>query len=152
MKYWAPIVILGVCCAPAPGADAVSFNREVRPILSDKCFACHGPDSVGRKGGLRLDREEDARAKLGTVQQSAVLERITSTNKVKRMPPAYLGHERLTDREIATLRTWIEQGAKYEAFWSLIPPKRTAGRDAIDRLVRERLVKEGLQPSAEASR
>ncbi len=143
---------LGRNCTAVSGTDPVSFNREVRPILSDKCFACHGPDSVGRKGGLRLDREEDARAKLGTVQQSAVLERVTSTNRVKRMPPAYLGHERLTDREIAVLRTWIEQGAKYEAFWSLIPPKRTAGRDAIDRLVRERLTKEGLSPSPEASR
>ncbi len=139
-------------CGAALAAEPVSFNREVRPLLSDKCFACHGPDAAGRKGGLRLDREEDARAKLGTLAQSAVLERITSTNRVKRMPPAYLGHERLTDREIGVLRTWIEQGARYEAFWSLIPPARNAGRDSIDQLVRERLAKEGLPLAPEATR
>lgn len=144
--------LIWIIASTALAAEPVSFNRDVRPILSDKCFSCHGPDSGGRKAGLRLDREADARAKLGTAQQSTVLERITSTNRVKRMPPAYLGHDRLTDREIGVLRTWIEQGAKYQAFWSLIPPTRTAGRDAIDLLVRDRLAKEGLQPSAEAPR
>ena len=82
MKYWAMFTALGLGCAAASGAEPVSFNREVRPILSDKCFACHGPDSVGRKGGLRLDREEDARGKFATVLEKARSQLDTVRNSI----------------------------------------------------------------------
>src|SRR5438093_4501060 len=87
-------------------ALAVEFNRDVRPILSDRCFSCHGPDRASRKSAWRLDQEESARPVL-----ARLLDRITSTDLTKRMPPAYLGRERLPDAEIAILRRWIDEGA-----------------------------------------
>ncbi len=142
-------------------ADAVSFNRDVRPILSDRCFSCHGPDSAARKSTLRLDQEESARAALqpGDPAKSPLFQRITSTDKARRMPPAYLGRERLPDSEIETLRRWIEQGARYQPHWSLIAPERPAlpavkenawVRNAIDRFVLARLESESLRHSTEA--
>ena len=134
----------------------VRFNRDVRPILSDKCFACHGPDRNNRKGNLRLDIEAEAKARAivpGNAERSAVFTRITSTNKTLRMPPAYLGHEQLKAPEIETIREWIQQGAAYEPHWSFIPPKRAnipAGQNAIDWFIRARLEREGLKPSPEA--
>ena len=114
--------------------DAVSFNRDVRPILSDRCFSCHGPDSAARKSALRLDQEESARAALqpGDPAKSPLFQRITSTDKARRMPPAYLGRERLPDAEIDILRRWIEQGARYQPHWSLIAP-RTPGTPGGER-------------------
>ena len=97
----------GTFCSAAPGS--VEFNRDVRPILSDRCFACHGPDRASRKSPLRLDQEESARPALGRV-----LERVTSTDPTRRMPPAYMGRERLPDSEIEILRRWISEGGKYE--------------------------------------
>ncbi len=146
-----------VQCAEAP----VEFNREVRPILSDRCFTCHGPDSASRKSPLRLDLEASARAALagGDLAHSQVYRRITSTDPGVRMPPAYLNRERLSDSEIAILRRWIEQGAKYQPHWSLIPPRRQAlpelkdaawARSPVDRLVGARLEREGLRHAPEA--
>ena len=139
-----------------PAAAAVEFNRDVRPILSDRCLACHGPDAGNRKANLRLDVEEAARPKLG-----AVLQRITSTNKATRMPPAYAGHEALSAGEIATIKAWIDAGAVWQQHWSFVPPRR-AGRPAlknaawpkneIDWHVLARLEREGLTPSAEADK
>src|SRR5438067_4702686 len=119
-------ILAGSCWAAAPAS--VDFNRDVRPILSDRCFACHGPDRASRKSPLRLDQEESARAALtpGDPAHSQLYLRITSSDIARRMPPAYMGRERLTDAEIDTLRRWIEQGAKYQAHWSLIAPKRPA--------------------------
>jgi hypothetical protein len=150
------LLLLIILCGSLT-AQTVSFNRDVRPILSDRCYACHGPDSASRKSKLRLDREADSRLGIvpGDAAASAVYQRITSTNKVKRMPPAYLGHAALPAAEIDVVKRWIEQGAKYEPHWSLLPPRRAAvpaGENAIDFLVRARLKKEGLQPSAEAGR
>jgi hypothetical protein len=134
----------------------VEFNRDVRPILSDRCFSCHGPDRASRKSPLRLDLGESARPAL-----ARVLERVTSTDPARRMPPAYLGRERLTDAEIDTLRRWIEQGGEYQQHWSLIPPRKAAlpavknaswPRNAIDNFVLARLEQEGMTPSAEADR
>src|SRR5438067_3217916 len=88
-------------------AGKMEFNRDVRPILSDRCFSCHGPDRASRKSAWRLDQEDSARPVL-----DRLLPRITSTDLAKRMPPAYLGRERLPDAEIEILRRWIEQGAK----------------------------------------
>src|SRR2546423_5766397 len=102
-----------VCASPLCGATpAVEFNRDVRPILSDRCFACHGPDRASRKSPLRLDQEQSARTALapGDPEHSKLYQRITSTDTARRMPPAYMGRERLTDAEIEILRRWIEQG------------------------------------------
>ena len=131
-------------------AAPVEFNRDVRPILSDRCWACHGPDSVNRKANLRLDVEASARPKI-----QAMMERITSTNKALRMPPVYAGAG-LTDQQIATLKAWVEQGAPWQKHWSLIPPQRPTAptvRDAawpkndLDRFVLARLEQEGLTPA-----
>jgi hypothetical protein len=142
-------------------AGEVHFNRDIRPILSDRCFACHGPDEANRKSPLRLDREESAKSRIaaGDPERSEVFKRITSTNPVLRMPPAYAGHDRLTEREIALIRQWIEEGAKYEAHWSFTPVRRPAVpevgqrgwvRNPIDAFVLARLAQEGLKPSPEA--
>jgi len=137
-------------------APAVEFNREVRPILSDRCFSCHGPDKASRKSPLRLDLEESARPAL-----ARILERVTSTDPARRMPPAYLGRERLPDPEIDTLRRWIAEGGQYQPHWSLLPPRKAAlppvneaawPRNEIDRFVLARLEKEGLAHSPEADR
>src|SRR5215471_5744774 len=139
-----------------PLTAAVEFNRDVRPILSDRCFSCHGPDSASRKSPLRLDQEESARAK-----STAILSRITSTNPALRMPPAYLGHERLPDRDIDTLRQWIGEGMHYQKHWSFLPPVRAPlptvkdaewPRNAIDYYLLARLEKEGLTHASEARR
>src|SRR5262245_12792113 len=114
--------------------QTVRFNHDIRPILSDKCFKCHGPSSTGRRANLRLDSEEavakDARlngAAEGTMKvvapgdpdHSAVMLRITATDPKRRMP---YGSNPLSDREVKLIRRWIEQGAKYEPHWSFIPP------------------------------
>jgi Protein of unknown function (DUF1553)/Protein of unknown function (DUF1549)/Concanavalin A-like lectin/glucanases superfamily/Planctomycete cytochrome C len=140
----------------AAGAPAVEFNRDVRPILSDRCFTCHGPDRASRKSPLRLDQEQSARPAL-----SRILERVTSTDPARRMPPAYLGRERLPDAEIETLRHWIAEGGKYQQHWSLTPPRKAAlptvkeaawVRNPIDSFVLARLEQEGVAHSAETDR
>jgi hypothetical protein len=151
-------------------AAEVRFNRDVRPILSDRCFACHGPDAGNRKSKLRLDIEADAKTDLGqgrrgivagNPEQSEVFKRITSANGTLRMPPSYLGHDALNSRDIETIRSWIEQGARYEAHWSFVPPQRPAlpelrdskwPRNAIDHFILNRLEREGLKPSPDAAK
>src|SRR3954451_3869911 len=97
---------------PAFSADRmVEFNRDVRPILSDKCFGCHGPDAVAKRVPLRLDTEDAARPVLAGGAQAKLLQRITSANQGARMPPVYSGLN-LTKSEIETLRLWVEQGGK----------------------------------------
>jgi hypothetical protein len=141
-------------------AQPVEFNRDVRPILSDRCFACHGPDAGNRKSPLRLDIEADAKKDLGRGRRgivpgdpsaSGVLQRVTSANKALRMPPAYAGHDALPESDVATLRRWIEQGAPWEAHWSFLAPKRRPGA-TIDALLDARLARESLQPLPEAPR
>ena len=170
----------GVCCrgggpgrtGPAtPGAGqaprTIRFNRDIRPILSDKCFQCHGPDATQRKGKLRLDSLAAATAPAGSgspaivpgkVDESELYERITSPEVDVRMPPAKTGKP-LTPGEIQKLKTWIEEGAEYEAHWAFIPPvrpevpavrNRAWVRNPIDAFILARLEKEGLSPSPEA--
>lgn len=144
----------------ALGAQNVEFNRDVRPILSDRCFACHGPDAGNRKSPLRLDIEAEAKKDLGRGRRgivpgdaaaSGIIQRITSANKALRMPPAYAGHDALQETDIATLRRWIEQGAVWEAHWSFVAPKRRPGA-TIDSLLNARLEREGLKALPEADR
>jgi hypothetical protein len=146
----------------------VEFNRDIRPILSDNCYACHGPDKNQRKADLRLDIKEGAMADRGDSRpivpgkpdQSELIRRVTATAKGKRMPPAKFGKQ-LTSRQIALFRRWIEQGAKWEPHWSRIPPKRPplpAVQDRswpinpMDRFILARLEEEKLQPSPEADK
>ena len=137
---------------PAFGAETIDFNRQIRPLLSDKCFLCHGPDATTRKTKLRFDQESSARA---AIVSGNLLARVTSTNQALRMPPAYLGKDALTPAEIQLLRAWIEQGAPWQAFWSFVPPQRPvvpAGANAIDHFIRARLDREGLSASVEAAK
>jgi hypothetical protein len=155
----------------AGAADApVSFAFEVRPILSDRCFGCHGPDAdKGREAGLRLDTSEGATAKLesgaraivpGDLKASAMVERIRSHDPEEIMPPAKLNRP-LTDAERDVLIRWIAQGAVYEPHWAFVTPKqhqppavKDAGwcKDEIDRFVLGTLEKVKLAPNPEADR
>ena len=157
------VSLLFVCTLPLFGADAIEFNRDVRPILSDKCFTCHGPDKANRKTALRFDQEAGARVAIvpGDPEKSELIRRVTSDNKARRMPPAYAGHDKLSDREIETLRQWIAGGAVWQKHWSLIAPVRPAVplvktpgfvQNSIDSFVLARLEKANLQPSKEANR
>jgi hypothetical protein len=154
--------LFGLLAAASAWAQPVEFNREIRPILSDRCFACHGPDAGNRKSALRLDSEADAKKDLGrgrfgivpgNAEKSLVYQRVISTNKALRMPPQYAGHAALPAADIALLKRWIEQGAPWEAHWSFVPPRRPAAAgpgSPIDAFVRARLAKEGLQPAPPA--
>jgi hypothetical protein len=145
---------------PTCGADRiVQFNRDVRPILSDKCFGCHGPDSVAKKIPLRLDSEGAAASVVAGGAQAKLILRVTADDKARRMPPVYSGLS-LTAAEIETLRVWIAQGAKWEKHWSFTAPERSPmpavqntawPRNPIDYFVLDRLEREGLAPSREAS-
>jgi hypothetical protein len=150
-------VVLLALIVPAvvPGADpTVDFNRDVRPILSDHCFKCHGPDEKERKAELRLDTRESAVGQEvivpGKSDQSELVRRITAQDPAQRMPPPSTG-KRLTQSQIETLRRWIDQGAPYAKHWAFIPPKRQPG-GSIDEFIRQRLATAGLTPSPEASR
>ena len=153
----------------AAAHDRVVFNRDVRPILSDRCFACHGPDDAKREAGLRLDQAVEAAAELdsgaraivpGDPDSSELLTRITSTDADVVMPPPHLGKP-VTPAEAAILRRWIDEGAEYQGHWAFTraerpqPPEvRDTGwcRGPIDRFVLGRLERSGLVPNPEADR
>jgi hypothetical protein len=134
----------------------VLYNRDIRPILSDRCYTCHGPDEARRTGKIRFDVESSARA-----AASEMVRRITSNDTARRMPPAWSGAPKLTDREIDLLTRWVAQGAPWQKHWSFVapvrpdlPPVSVAGwpKNPIDNFVLARLDREGLRPSPEAER
>jgi hypothetical protein len=142
----------------------VGFNRDIRPILSDNCFPCHGPDQNKRMAGLRLDLREEALARGAIVPGKPALSRLV--NRVlapgaRAMPPP-ASHKTLTAEQKALLKRWVAEGARYEGHWAYIPPRRPVvpkladrrypARNAIDALVRARLKSKGLLPSPEADR
>lgn len=137
---------------PGARSASVEFNRDVRPILSDKCFHCHGPDNSQRKSKLRLDQEAGAKTAIvpGDPAKSELIKRITSVNKAIHMPPVYSGRT-LSDKEIDTLTRWVSEGAVWQKHWAFIPPKRQPGQ-TIDSLVSARLEKEGLTRSPQADK
>ena len=151
--------------AQQPSAKPVDFNREVRPILSDNCFACHGPDDKQRQAGLRFDTKEGAFARPGVItpgdaQNSKLIKRITAKDPAFRMPPADSDHN-LTEQQIATLVRWVDEGARWSNHWAYQPithpqppsvTNATWSRNALDRFIQARLEREGLRPSVEADR
>ncbi len=163
-------LILLLCIRSVTSAEEtrLRFNRDIRPILSNKCFRCHGFDEKGRKGDLRLDHREDAIASRdgkqavvpGNAVASELVKRILTTDADDLMPPPD-SKSSLSDEEKNVLQRWIGEGAEYEAHWSLIPPRSAAPpevkrrnwpRNEIDRFVLERLEKEDMPPSEEAAR
>jgi hypothetical protein len=151
--------------ALAPICWAVDFDREVRPILSDNCFACHGPDSKNRMANLRLDiRDGGAFTKNlvvpGKSGESELFRRISATDKSRRMPPEYSGHT-LTPKQIELIKQWLDEGAKWQTHWAFEPPKRPEPpatrqpgwvRNPIDQFVLAKLEREGLKQSPEADK
>jgi hypothetical protein len=145
-------------------AERIDYNWQVRPILSDNCFRCHGPDAKSRQAGLRLDQKESAYAQAiapGKPEESELINRITSTDPSYRMPPPRASAKPLTAAEIATLTEWIKQGAEYKPHWAFITPVKSAvpqrklsgpNVSAIDRFILARLEKEGFAPSKEADK
>ena len=168
--------LLALAFAPAAWLAAVAFaaeppvefNRDIRPILSDRCYVCHGPDENKRDSELRLDSAAAALADLGghkaivpgDLAASSLWERITTSDVALRMPPVESGPA-LTAEQQALLRRWIEQGAKFERHWSFVAPQapetpivqHTAWpRNEIDSFILARLERAGLSPSPEAAR
>jgi hypothetical protein len=138
--------------------EAIGYNRRVRPLLSDRCFFCHGPDKAHRKSGLRLDVREAA-IKEGAIvpgkpDESELVKRITTTDTDDLMPPAE-SHKSLTPADKDILRRWIEEGAVYEPHWAYVPVKRPevpGPGHPIDAFIGKRLAQANLAPSAEADR
>ena len=156
--------------AQADEPGDIQFNRDIRPLLSEYCFQCHGPDERARQAGLRLDQREGATALLesgvqaitqGDEHKSELLARITAADADLRMPPAELG-KRLSAEQIILLRRWISSGAPWQEHWSLISPERPElpastkenkwVSNPIDAFVLARLQREKLQPAAEAGK
>jgi hypothetical protein len=161
-----PIVLLTM----AAGAEPVKFNRDIRPIMSDTCFRCHGPDKRARMAGMRLDRREEALKATpsgatpivpGDPEKSAIVQRIFATDAARRMPPQY-AEKVLTDAQKDTVRRWVAEGAAYEGHWAYQPVKRPPVpevaaakapiRNPIDNFIQARLAREQLTPSPEADR
>ncbi|MFN7919586.1 MAG: PSD1 and planctomycete cytochrome C domain-containing protein [Bryobacteraceae bacterium] len=142
---------------------AVSFNKDVRPIMADTCFRCHGHDKSSRMANLRLDVRDEALKKSpsgatpivpGKPDESSIVARIFASD-AKLMPPKY-SHKELSDAQKQTIRQWVAEGARYEGHWSYEPVRRPAAPGGathpVDAFIQARLVREGLQPSAEADR
>ncbi len=147
------MVAAGHAAEPAP-----EFNRDIRPILSDRCFVCHGFDAKAREADLRLDTPEGAYADKAIVpgkpQESEAWQRITSKDPDEVMPPAD-SHLKLSESEKALLKRWIEAGAKYQPHWSLVKvdrPALPADKHPVDEVVERRLAKERLGIAPEAAK
>ncbi|MFO0914244.1 MAG: PSD1 and planctomycete cytochrome C domain-containing protein [Pirellulales bacterium] len=161
------VALLGLICVgfcASVTADEIDFNRDIRPILSENCFYCHGQDSQKRQADLRLDQREPALAAQAIVPHdtaaSGLIARIESTDPDQLMPPPS-SNRRLTDAQKDLLRRWIEQGAAYATHWAFVAPQRPRlpevrradwCRTPIDRFVLAKLEAEGIEPAAEADR
>ncbi|MEO2025497.1 MAG: PSD1 and planctomycete cytochrome C domain-containing protein [Fuerstiella sp.] len=165
------VCIWAVITSQVAANDTVSFNRDVRAILSDRCFQCHGPNEEARQAELRLDvadsRDGPFKARDGyrviepkDLQASTLWQRLTTDDDAERMPPVESSVKPLTAGEKELIRQWILQGAKYEDFWAFVSPQRATAPDVadprwssrIDRFVLARLTQEQLtpQPAADA--
>ena len=169
--FW-PVLYTLLAAAASTGTaaaeDGVDFHRDIRPILSDACFQCHGPDEKQRKADVRLDTKAGAFENrgghfvivAGKPEESRMIQRITAPDPKKRMPPAKSG-KKLTSKQVALIRRWIQQGAKWSEHWAFIPPVRPAlpavknrqwPRNPIDAFILARLERESLTPAPPADR
>lgn len=171
------LVLLMPSCGGSSGSgeqvpDVISYNYDVRPILSDKCFKCHGPDAGKREAGLRLDLAEEAMKPLqehpdkraivpGNPIASEIFQRITTSDTSLLMPQVSSHLPRLTAREVAVIKKWIEQGAHYEKHWAFTAPQKPglpAVKDnkwpinAIDYFILEKIEQQGLSPNEPADK
>lgn len=162
----------GSSAASAGDAETISYNFQVRPILSDKCYACHGPDANKREAGLRLDIQEEAYKALeddpeahaivpGEPDFSELFLRVSSTDTSMRMPPVSSNVPPLTQGEIAILKKWIQEGAKYEPHWAFVPPRKADlpkvknknwPKNEIDYFVLNKMEEQGLSPNEESDK
>ncbi len=160
------MMVLGVSLNTAAAAEGIDFSAQIQPIISAKCYSCHGPDESSRKAKLRLDLREEATRerdgmfpiKPGDVANSEVVLRITATDEDDIMPPVKAGHP-LTAREIELLKQWIHEGAHYSSHWAFSKPERPAlpkvnqpawTKNDIDTFILAKLEQRGLQPSPRA--
>ncbi len=172
------VSVLAVALTPAakpsrppktPAAPKISFNRDVRPLLSEHCYRCHGPSARDGQAGLRLDDAKNATRDRGGhfdidpghADKSMVIGRITTDVEAMQMPPKASGVKPLTKAEAEIIKAWINQGATYEKHWAFVPPVQSPvpnvkdakwERNFIDAFVLQRLEAEGLKPSPEADR
>jgi Protein of unknown function (DUF1553)/Protein of unknown function (DUF1549)/Planctomycete cytochrome C len=162
-----PLLCFLLTSFTAHAAVKLEFNRDIRPILSDNCFACHGLDAKKRKGDLRLDTPEGAFAvkdgvqaiKPGSIKESTLIQRILSTDADEVMPPLE-SHKKITPQQLETLKLWISQGAAYQKHWAFEKPVKAPmpmignrlASNAIDNFLQARLAAEGLEPAPEASK
>ena len=166
----APVVVATLACQAwcAAAGESIQFNRDVRPILSENCFQCHGPDANKRQAELRLDTRAGATADLGGYaaiiegrpERSELLNRISDEDPRQRMPPAKT-EKRLTAAQVAVLRQWVQEGAEYQPHWSFDPPRRPQppsvtksewARNPIDNFVLRQLEVRQMAPSPAADR
>ncbi|MCW5767681.1 MAG: DUF1549 domain-containing protein, partial [Phycisphaeraceae bacterium] len=169
-----PVVAILITCpithcghADEPTVQAPSspllFSRDVRPILSNNCFKCHGPDEQTRQAGLRLDTRDGVleAIRVGNPDASLLIRRIETPDESERMPPREVSTHGLTDPQIAVLRRWISEGVSWSEHWSFVPPVRSDPhppsnpawpRRPLDHWVLASLTDAGLEPSPEADR
>jgi hypothetical protein len=174
-RFLTRVVIVGLLALSGRSVVAeadekpIDFNRQIRSLLSDKCYACHGPAADSREGGFRLDQRDSALGEAdsgerpivpGDPAASEIYVRLTTDDEFMRMPPAET-NKSLTADEIELIRKWIEQGAEWNEHWSLIAPERPSlpevqdpswPRNEIDRFILKRLEQEGLKPAPEADK
>ncbi|MDZ4404950.1 DUF1549 domain-containing protein, partial [Prosthecobacter sp.] len=159
-------LVSAIIAASAQGAGKLDFNRDIRPILSDNCFACHGLDAKKRKADLRLDLPEGAFTaidgvlpiKPGDPEVSSIIQRIVSTDEDEVMPPPE-AHKKVTPAQVEILKRWIKEGAEYKKHWAFESPVKAAPpqvkgmvKNGIDAFIQARLAEEKLPPSPEASK
>ena len=158
------LVLLFGCGLRVSQANEVDFRRDILPLLSDRCFLCHGPDETRREAGLRLDQREAATAERngsaavvpGDPQRSELLSRVTHADLALRMPPVDSQRQPLTAQEVKKLRDWIAQGAPWDQHWAFVPPTRPSLPDSashpIDAFILKKLREKGWQLAPEAPR
>lgn len=166
-RPWLYYAVCGLAIVFAPkllcAEEAIDFDRQIRPLLSNTCFTCHGPDEARREADLRLDREVDAKAAVivpGHPDESELIRRITSEDEFERMPPVD-AKQQLTPAQIDLLKKWVSAGAPWTQHWSFVFPKAAElpavsnpdwPRNAIDNFVLNRLDREDLKPSPPAGK
>src|SRR5262245_18468644 len=164
MRLLIPALVLIAIASIAIAAEpAVDYTREIRPLLADRCYACHGPDSAKRKAKLRLDQRDEAikvAIKPSNAADSTIVKRISSTHDDEMMPPPEAKKPRLSSEQVQLIKRWIDQGAKFDQHWAYVKPVRTEipvangnwARSAIDQFVAAEHAKRGFQPAPPADR